>query len=537
MTNKKTTLEIKNLNIKKETKLIFNSIDLKVYFGDKIVIVGENGIGKTTLLKAINDKHLFEENINFNGTIGYLPQIFSDFSERKVIEHLIIQLKNSILLDLYYKKNKKEISENEFIKNANSCGWFEITKYIFQLNLNQKILDQKFGDLSGGQKTKINLISLRYQNPDIMLLDEPTNHLDEQGKEWLKKFLNDYKGIVILVTHDRKLINKIANNIHEICPETQKIIHFRGNYQNYLKEKEKAYQRAKQLRESQEKELKTISKKIEKTHFINENYKPKVKNEDKMGFGHRGNRFKKSQKRIANQLKSKKEIIKDNLLRIPSMSLRRKFEIEFNYKEIIKNIKINVKKVSKKINNKYLFKDLSFEINSNEKVLIKGRNGIGKSTLLKIILGLTKKDGGDIEFSEDDIKIGFLDQEQEELDLNKNIVQFLSSEIDYETSENDIKNKLINSGIFHPHELILNMFDLSIGCQRKAQLIKIIWSNPDVLILDEPTNHIDLYSLEKIESWLSSFQGPILAVSHDQYFSEKVCNKIIDITEFSYINK
>lgn len=532
MNSKKIKLEIKNLNIKREGKLIFNSIDLKVFSGEKIVIVGENGIGKTTLLKAINDKNLFEENINFNGTIGYLPQIFSDFSEREVIEHLIIQLKNSDLLDLYYKKSKKEISENEFIKNANLHRWFEITKYAFQLNINQKTLNQKFGDLSGGQKTKINLISLRYQCPDIMLLDEPTNHLDENGKEWLKKFLNNYKGIVILVTHDRKLI-KVANNIHEICPETKKMIHFRGNYQNYLKEKEKTYQRAKQLREVQEKELKIISKKVEKTHIVNENYKPKVKNEDKMGFGHRGNRFKKSQKRIVNQLKNKKEIIEDNLLKIPQMSLRRKFEIDLNHKTIIKKIWIKVKKVSKKINDKYLFKNLSFEANSSDKVLIKGENGIGKSTLLKIILGLEKKDEGDIEFSENKIKIGFLNQEQEELDLKKNIIQFLSSEVECEMTEYEMKNKLINSRIFHPHELTLNMSDLSIGCQRKAQLIKIIWSKPDILILDEPTNHIDLYSLEKIEDWLNRFQGPILAVSHDKYFSEKICNKIIDINEFS----
>ncbi|WNE41941.1 MAG: Nucleotide-binding protein ExpZ [Mycoplasmataceae bacterium] len=536
MTNKKIRLEIKNLTIKKGTKLIFSGIDLKAFSGDKIVIVGENGIGKTTLLKTINNKHFFEENVNFNGTIGYLPQIFSEFSERKVIEHLIIQLKNSYLSDLYSKKNNKEISEDEFFKNANACGWFEINKYIFQLNLDQKILNQNFGDLSGGQKTKINLISLRCQNPDILLLDEPTNHLDEQGKEWLENFLNAYKGIIILVTHDRKLINKVANNIHEICPETKKMIHFRGNYQNYLKEKEREYQRAKQLREVQEKELKIINKKIEKSHFVNENYKPKVKNEDKMGFGHRGNRFKKSQKRIANQLKNKKDIIEDSLVKIPLKSYRRKFDVDFLYKENSKNIRIKVKKLSKKINDKYLFKNLSFEINSDDKILIKGKNGIGKSTLLKIILGLSEKESGDVEFLQERIKIGFLDQEQEELNLKKNIVQFLSSAIEYEMSEDEIKNKLIDSGIFHPQELILNMSDLSIGCQRKAQLIKIIWNNPDILVLDEPTNHIDLHSLEKIENWLSSFQGPILTVSHDQYFSEKICNKIVDITKFSQDN-
>lgn len=531
MTNKKIRLEIKKLSIKKEEKIILNNLDLEALSGDKLVIVGENGIGKTTLLTAINNKDSFQGRINFNGTIGFLPQTFSEFSERGVLEHLIIESWNSVLIDLYFKKTNQEISEDEFFKSANNCGWFEIIKRISQVGLNQEILKQKFGKLSGGQKTKIHLISLCYQNPDLLLLDEPTNNLDDQGKEWLEKFLHDYKGIVILVTHDRQLINKVANNIYEIDPETRKMVHFHGNYQNYLKEKERYYQRAKQLREGQEKEVKIIGKKIEKIHLHNETYKPKPKNEDKMSFHHRGERYKKSQKRISNQLKNKKSFIVNNFTFVPSMS-RRKFEVDFLQKKENSDIKIKIEKISKKINNNYLFKDLSFEVNSGEKILIKGRNGIGKTTLLKIILGLINKDGGDVEFSPNEIKIGFLDQEQEDLNLQQNMIQFLISKSKDDLSEKEIENRLINSGIFHPQELLLNMSELSVGCQRKVQLIEIIWNNPDILILDEPTNHIDLYSLEKIENWLKDFPGPVLAVSHDQYFAEKICNKIVDVAEF-----
>jgi ATP-binding cassette subfamily F protein 3 len=531
MTNKKIRLEIKKLSIKKEEKLILNNLELDILTGDKLVIVGENGVGKTTLLTAINNKDDFQGKINFNGTIGYLPQIFSEFSEREVIEHLIIESRNSALIDLYSKKINQEISEDEFFKSANTCGLFEITKYISQIGLNQEILKQKFGKLSGGQKTKIHLTSLCYQNSDLLLLDEPTNNLDEQGKKWLEKFLHDYKGIIILVTHDRQLRNKVANNIYEIDPETRKTVLFHGNYQTYLKEKERYYQRAKQLRGYQEKEVKIIGKKIEKIHLRNETYKPKPKNEDKMAFHHRGERYKKSQKRIANQLRNKRLFIEDNFTFVPSMS-RRKFEVDFLSEKENKDIKIKIEKVSKKINNNYLFKDLSFEINSGEKILIKGRNGIGKTTLLKIILGLTNNDGGNIEFSPKEIKIGFLDQEQEDLNLQQNMIQFLISESEEKLSEEEAEKRLTNSGIFHPQELFLNMSELSVGCQRKVQLIKIIWNNPDVLILDEPTNHIDLYSLEKIENWLKDFPGPVLAVSHDQYFSEKVCNKTIDVAQF-----
>ncbi|WNE40251.1 MAG: Nucleotide-binding protein ExpZ [Mycoplasmataceae bacterium] len=528
MTNKKLRLEIKKLIIKKEEKIILNNLELEALSGDKLVIVGENGVGKTTLLKAINNKNSSQGKVNFNGTIGYLPQTFSEFSEREVLEHLIIESQNPTLTDLYFKKVSKEISEDGFFTNANACGLFEIVKYISQIGLNQEVLKQKLGKLSGGQKTKAHLASLKYQNPDLLLLDEPTNNLDEQGKKWLEKFLHDYKGIVILVTHDRQLINKVANNIYEVDPETKKIVHFHGNYQNYLKEKERYYQRAKQLREHEEKEVKIIGKKIEKIHLRSEIYKPKPKNEDKMAFHHRGERYKKSQKRISNQLQNKKSFIVNNFTFVPSMS-RRKFEVDFLEEKENKDIKIKVEK----INNNYLFKDLSFEVNSGEKILIKGRNGIGKTTLLKIILGLVEKDSGNIEFSSNEIKIGFLNQEQEDLNLQQNMIQFLISKSEDKLSEGEIENRLINSGIFHPQELFLNMSELSVGCQRKVQLIEIIWSNPDVLILDEPTNHIDLYSLEKIENWLKDFPGPVLAVSHDQYFSEKVCNKIIDVAKFT----
>lgn len=529
--SKKIRLEIKKLIIKKEEKTILNNLEMEALSGDKLVIVGENGVGKTTLLTAISSKESFQGKVNFNGTIGYLPQIFSEFSEREVLEHLIIESRSSSLIELHLKKTNQEISEDDFFKIANTCGWFEIIKCVSRIGLNQEILKQKIGKLSGGQKTKVHLIALHYQNPDLLLLDEPTNNLDDQGREWLEKFLHDYKGIVILVTHDRQLINKVANNIYEVDPESKKIVHFHGNYQNYLKEKERYYQRAKQLREHEEKEAKIIGKKIEKIHLHNETYKPKPKNEDKMAFHHRGERYKKSQKRISNQLQNKKSFIVKNFTFVPSMS-RRKFEVDFLPEKEIKDIKIKIEKISKKINNNYLFKDLSFEINSGEKILIKGRNGIGKTTLLKMILGLIKKDSGNVEFSPNEIKIGFLDQEQESLNLQQNMIQFLISKSEEKISEGEMENRLINSGIFHRQELFLNMSELSVGCQRKVQLIRIIWSNPDVLILDEPTNHIDLYSLEKIENWLKDFSGPVLAVSHDQYFSEKICNKIIDVARF-----
>ncbi|CAI2184419.1 19982_t:CDS:2 [Funneliformis geosporum] len=286
-----------------------------------------------------------------------------------------------------------------------------------------------------------------------------------------------------MITHDRYLINQTANYISELSPETYNLIHFRGNYRNYLQEKERQYQRLKQIREQQEKEIKFINRKLINLHIKKSAYVvDKVKRrENKMGFDARGGRNQKSYKRIVNQLKTKKTNLAENL----------------------------AENISKSYGDKILFKNFSLELKPGVKLVIRGSNGSGKSTLLKIVMGIISADEGKVVISEQ-IKLGYLDQEQEAINLNQTIIELLENDPLIKLEKEEIIQKLEEFGTFYPQELRLPLSQLSIGCRRKAQLIQIILQGANALILDEPTNHIDLLSLEKIENQLINF--PVLMV-------------------------
>src|SRR4051812_9542038 len=232
-----------------------------------------------------------------------------------------------------------------------------------------------------------------------------------------------------MVTHDRYLINQTANYISELSPETHNLTHFRGNYRNYLQEKVKHYLRQKQIRKQQEKEINFIGKKLDKLHIIKSAYiVNKIKRrENKMGFDARGARNQKSHRRIVNQLKNKKNDLEENLVKVPLLT-RRKLEIDLSVQEILpKNFSIKLQNLSKSYGAKCLFKNLSFELCSTDRLVIKGANGTGKSTLLKIIAGIIKADEGIITIPEQ-IKMGFLDQEQETINLNQTVSEFIKSD-------------------------------------------------------------------------------------------------------------
>ncbi|CAI2183232.1 159_t:CDS:1 [Funneliformis geosporum] len=338
-----------------------------------------------------------------------------------------------------------------------------------------------------------------------------------------------------MITHDRYLINQTANYISELSPETHQLTHFRGNYRNYLQEKERQYLRLKQIRERQEKEIKFITRKLDDLHIKKSSYAvDKIKRrENKMGFDARGARNQKSHRRVVNQLKTKKTNLAKKLVEVPLM-FRRKLEIDFlsDNNLLSENFPIQLQNISKSYQDKTLFKNLSLKLKPGERLVIKGTNGSGKSTLLKIIMGIVPADEGKISIPEQ-VKLGYLDQEQENINLNQTVIQLLENDPFIKLERKQILQKLAEFGFFYPQELYLPLSQLSIGVRRKIQLIQVILQGADVLILDEPTNHIDLLSLEKIESQLIKFPGPILTASHDRYFIQKVCNRVMDIEEFS----
>ncbi|MGL5263397.1 MAG: ABC-F family ATP-binding cassette domain-containing protein [Candidatus Rhabdochlamydia sp.] len=511
------TVQMRNFNFSFGAKVIFKELTLELFSGDKVVLVGENGIGKSTLLKIASGYLKTEDvEIAIRGSIGYLPQTFEDYNDQSVVEFFIYRSGSDELKKILEKKEDQELWVSEF----NAYGGHFFLKDLRKLGLENFDLNKKLGHLSGGEKTKILLASLAFLNPDILLLDEPTNHLDERGITWLEHFLKRYMGIMLMTTHDRILIDRTANRIAEISHETHQLTYFRGGYTNYLAEQGRNRERLLQQLENQERELKILSSKLQKANIsANREVYRSSKNRDKLSFNAHGERKQKSAAKTTQQLRGKIDHIENDRIKVP----KKRGEISINIENAHSGSKdsIQFENISKKMNGVFLFSNLSFLVQPLERLIVHGKNGSGKTTFLKIIAGLIQPDSGKV-FTPFKEKIGFLDQEQETLNLSLTPIELLLSDKNIELSKTNLIAKLMQFGIYRKEDLFLPLQFLSIGSRRKVQLAQIVLRGCDVLLLDEPTNHFDLPSLEYIEAQLLLFPGPIIAVTHDRYFRNKI---------------
>lgn len=511
---------IENLNFAFDSRPIFDALTLKLFSGDKVVLVGENGIGKSTLLKLILGKiQEDEEKILVKGSIGYLPQTFEEYSETSVVEFFIQNSKSDPLKQLLERRGEEDLAQ--WYREFNAYKGYQFFKSLNELGVEKLDLEKKIAHLSGGEKTKVFLAALAFSHPDILLLDEPTNHLDENGILWLESFLQKHIGIILMTTHDRLLINRTANRIAEISRDTRRLVFFRGGYSYYLKEQEKNRIRLMQENAMQKKELRTLISKLRHTRSHQHQYKARS-DSNKKSFNARGERKQKSTSHVTLQLKRKIDLIENNLVNVPKKASELSIDLEKAHSE--RGSFVYLENLSKQINGVTLFSGVSLTVKQKERIVIHGKNGQGKTTLLKIIAGMIPPDIGNVVCSSKD-RIGFLDQEQETLNLSLTPIELLMMDEKIELSESSLIVELGQFGIYRKEDLFTPLQFLSIGSRRKAQLAQIILRGCDILLLDEPTNHIDLPSLEHIEEKLIEFPGPVIAVSHDRYFTKKIATQ------------
>jgi ATPase subunit of ABC transporter with duplicated ATPase domains len=399
-------------------------------------------------------------------------------------------------------------------------GGHEKFKQANHIGLSIDLLKKPFKTLSGGEKTKVLLGALSILEPNIILLDEPTNCLDSQGIEWLENFLKNFDGGIIMVTHDRSLINAVSNRISELSPYTKKFTHFRGGYKNYLEEEEKRRQRLIEERQHQEKELENL--KLKANHA-----KGKVKtriirsgsDRDKLSYNNKEQRAQKGDAKAFTQLAEKVERLTDNLVDVIPERSQISFDFDDNPAFSASLLNIEVSNVGKSFK-RPLFSGVSFTLTKGDRLIIQGPNGSGKSTLMKIIVQLIQPDEGSVAISGNAI-VGYLDQEQESLPLDKSTISLLKDDPLIGATDKKAIRNLRNFGIYTWHDLKGPLKTLSIGCRRKAQFCQLIMRKTSILLLDESTNHIDFLSLEFIEDSLLTFSGIIIAATHDRYFTEK----------------
>ena len=509
-------MQIKNLTMSFGTQVIFNDVSLNIPENEKIGVVGLNGAGKTTLFKIImgyESPDMGKIYIKNNYRVDWLPQVISDDvnnMEIGVLDYLMlgrpIDKLNARLQNLYneladLKCNQKEIF-NEIDKIQKKLDYWDcynaetiLLKIIDGMGIKDSILEKKLCELSGGQKSKIAFARLLYSNPEVILLDEPTNHLDEKSKQYIINYLKGYKGTVFIISHDIDFLDKVTSKTLFLDKRTKKFELYDGNYSKFKKvqsEREASLIRQARIQQQEEDKLREIINK-----YANAS-------------GNRKRMAQDREKKLAKLLNDKIEILDTSKTIKLDLSISRE---SGNMPLKINNLFFRYNKSR----NDFIIDGLDFEIHKGEKFLIVGENGIGKSTLLKLIMGLLTPDKGNIEIGKK-TDIGYYAQELEILDNAKTILENFS-EMNF--SQRQLRS-ILSKFLFFGDDVFKNVGILSPGERSRVALAKLAMSGANLLILDEPTNHLDPETQYLIADVFRDYQGTMLVVSHNPEFVDNL---------------
>lgn len=493
---------------------VLNNLSFDIKTNERIALIGSNGCGKTTTLKIIMGIESYDSgniSIRKESKIGYLTQMPPKEDDNVSAKSVYLRGVQE-LIDLENKisdfvenmsSNEKDIKlldklQEEFRISGGYSLKEKIEKIRSGFKITNELLDREYNKLSGGEKTLINLASIILSNPDILLLDEPTNHLDIDTLEWFEEYLSSYNGTVVIISHDRYFLDRTVNKIIEIENGNANIYH--GNYSYYLKESEKRLMIEFQNYKNQQKEIKALKEAIER-------YKVWGAKSDNPMFFRRA-------KAIETRLE-KMEVIE-------KPKTKSELRINLNVEDRTSNRVMVISNLDLKIGNKELLRNSHMEVYYKERVCLMGKNGAGKTTLIKNILNNTHDN---IKLGTN-IKIGYIPQEirfdNEDLTIYGHMRKIFVG------SESELRSKL-NQFYFTTDNIDKKVKNLSGGEKVRLKLLELILKNANFLILDEPTNHIDIDTREILEESLLAYDGTILFISHDRYFINKIATKIVMI--------
>lgn len=507
-------------------KKVLSDVSFHLEDHEKAAIVGINGAGKTTLLRIIVGEMAPDSGLVTlakDKTLGYLAQNDAVSGENSIYEELLSVKKDMIHLEQEIRQCEKDMNllsgdaldalmkrytdlTHAFEMGDGYSYKSELVGVLKGLGFTEEEFEKSVSTLSGGQKTRVALGKLLLQKPDLIILDEPTNHLDLNSIAWLETYLLNYKGAVLIVSHDRYFLDKICTKIIEI--DQTNCTTFLGNYSDYAVKKESLRIAALNAYLNQQREIKHQEAVIEKLRSFNR---------------------EKSIKRAESREKMLDKI--DRLEKPTQARTDMKLQL-VPYKESGKDV-LTVEELSKSFGDRVLFEHVTFDLKRGEHVAIIGDNGTGKTTLLKILNELLPADRGSFTLGSN-VEIGYYDQEHHVLHPEKTLFEEISDEYPY-LDNTEIRNVLA-AFLFTGDDVFKLIRDLSGGERGRVSLAKLMLGNANFLILDEPTNHLDIASKEILEDAINSYTGTVLYVSHDRYFINRTAHRILELTQNRFVN-
>lgn len=514
-------------------KRIMDNLTFHVNQGEKAGLVGANGAGKSTLLKMVTgDVEADSGYITLADgmAIGYLPQVL-DAGQEQTIEQFIFAAQRELLAIESRLRELEAIMQDSaeaeleavlheygrLMTRFEQRGGYEFDyrcQYVLTgLGLADLPRERSFATLSGGQKTRLGLAALLIRSPDLLLLDEPTNHLDFAALAWLEEYLQTYRGTLLISSHDRQFLNKTVSRILELDEHSHQIKEYTGNYDAYLEQKRRERQKWEEDYEREQAEIKQLRQRAkEKAHRVAHNRGPT--DNDKFVPHYRGERVQSTISKNIRAAEKALERILNDPTPAPPQPLR--FQPDFHPERIAGNTAMTVSQLRKSLaDGTVLFEGISFTLETDDLLLIIGQNGAGKSTLLDILAGKITPDGGTVTIAPQ-VSIGYLRQEMTCANPHETVLDaFRQGLVGY---REDHIAQLLSYQLFRYEEFHRKLGSLSPGQYRKLQLAKLIASRANMLIIDEPTNHLSFDVMEELEQALALFPGPVVTVSHDRWF-------------------
>ncbi len=505
-------LSLENINKTFGIKPLLENVTFGLDEADKIGIIGANGSGKSTLMKIIAGAEIPDSGRIVKAqekNIIYLSQN-PQFDESQTVLDAVFEASSATLKLLYdYELACAELAEQtnadeKLLKRVSDLAEAVELAGAWDIEANAKaILHQlgitnvraQIGTLSGGQRKRVALAHALVTEPDLLMLDEPTNHLDAETVEWLEEYLADFKGALLLVTHDRYFLDRVTNRILEI--ERGKVQSYAGNYAYYLEKKEELEEQ--RAVEGQKREA-TIRRELV--------------------WLRRGAQARTTKQKARVQRA-------EALMAQPKDQAKAELEISVRSRRLGSKI-LELHNISKSYGDRLLMKDFSYTLKRGEKMGIIGANGAGKTTLLEIVMGKAQPDAGEIVIGET-VALGYYDQESRELDDDQRVIDYIKNTAEWVTTADGDKitaSQMLNKFLFPPAMQYTPIANLSGGERRRLYLLKILMATPNILILDEVTNDLDIATLMVLEDYLETFDGCLIVVSHDRYFLDRTVDKV-----------